>query len=147
MVFSQSLTIRRSPEDVFAFVTDPSALARWQWVKSVEQLTPGPVGPGTRFREVHELLGRRRTQITEVGAFEPGRRFEVRVVEGPPVDGRWDFEAVGDGTRLTFTPEVRLPRVLRPLRPIVALSTSLVFAVFHRRLRRALEARSPRAAA
>lgn len=143
IVVSHSLVIRRPPADVFAFVADPSRLPRWQATVNVEQLTPGPVGPGTRFREEQAALGRRRTQITEVVAHEPGRRFEIRVVDGPPVDGRWDFEAADGGTRLTFTPLVRLPAFLRPLRPVVALSTALVFSVFHRRLRRALEAEPP----
>ena len=139
IVVSHSLTIRRSPADVFAFVSDPALLPRWQAAAEVEQLTPGPVGRGTRFREVQTALGRRREQITEVTAFDPGRRFEIRVVEGPPVDGRWDFEQTDGGTRLTFTPLIRLPGLLRPLRPVVAVGTLLLFAVFHRRLKRLLE--------
>ena len=143
IVVSHTLMIRRPPADVFAFVIDPSQLPRWQAAEAVEQLTPGPVGPGTRFREIQAALGRRRTQITEVVACDPARRFEIRVVEGPPVDGRWDFEAADGGTRVTFTPLVRLTGVLRPLRLVVALSTALVFAVFHRRLKRMLEAEPP----
>jgi hypothetical protein len=61
-------------------------------------------------------------------------------VQGPPVDGRWDFEAIADGTRLSFTPTVRLPRALRRLQPLVTFTTVLAFARFHRRLKRALEA-------
>jgi hypothetical protein len=130
------IDIARSPEDVFAFMTDPSQLAAWQDAEHVEQLTPGPVGVGTRFREVHRVMGRRRVELTEVVTFQPGHRFEIRVVEGPPVDGRWDFDAIDIGTRLTFTPTVR---VARPFRPVFAFVTSLAFARFHRRLKRALE--------
>jgi hypothetical protein len=84
-------------------------------------------------------MGRRRVEVTEVVTFDPGRRFEIRVLEGPPIDGRWDFEAIDGGTRLTLTPTVRLRRGLRILGPVVAFSTALVFAGFHRRLKRALE--------
>jgi uncharacterized protein YndB with AHSA1/START domain len=136
LVFGHRVEIARSPDEVFAYVTDPAKLASWQDAEHVEQLTPGPVGPGTRFREVHVAMGRRREELTEVVVHEPGRRFDIRVVEGMPVDGRWDFEPVERGTRLTFTPEVRLPR---PLAPLVGFLTSLVFARFHRRLKRALE--------
>ncbi len=100
---------------------------------------PGRVGPGSRFREVHQVLGRRRVELTEVVTFEPGRRFEIRVIEGPPIDGRWDFEATRGGTRLTLTPTVRLSGGLHALRPVVAMGTALVFAGFHRGLKRALE--------
>jgi len=135
---SHTIDIRRTPDDVFAYVTDPAKLHTWQDAEEVEQLTPGPVRPGTRFREVHKALGRRRTEITEVVLFDHGRRFDIRVV-GPPVDGRWDFEAIEGGTRVTMTPQ---PRVPAPLRPLVALATVLVFSRFHRRLKRAVEAQS-----
>jgi hypothetical protein len=115
IVVGHSVDIARAPEDVFAYLSDPSKLASWQDVEHIEQLTPGPVTVGTRFREVHRAMGRRRVELTEVVTFEPGRRFEVRVVEGPPVDGRWDFEAIDGGTRLTLTPTVRLPRALGAL--------------------------------
>ena len=131
-----SIDIARSPEDVFAYMTDPRLLDTWQDAEHVEQLTSGAVGVGTRFREVHRVMGRRRVEITEVVTFDPGRRFEIRVVEGPPVDGRWDFEPIVRGTRLTFAPTFR---VARPLRPVLALVTALVFGRFHRRLKSALE--------
>jgi uncharacterized protein YndB with AHSA1/START domain len=136
---SHCTEIARSPADVFAYVTDPAKLGTWQDAQEVEQLTPGPVAAGTRFREVHRALGRRRVEETEVMVFEPGRRFDIRVVEGVPVDGRWDFEAAGAGTRLTLTPTARLPGPLRHLEPLVAFLTVLAFARSHRRLKRALE--------
>jgi hypothetical protein len=65
---------------------------------------------------VHKVLGRRVESVTEVIEFEPDRRFAVRVVSGPaPVDGRWTLEPEDDGTRLQFTAEGALPRVLAPV--------------------------------
>jgi hypothetical protein len=78
-------------------------------------------------------------EVTEVVVFEPGRRFDIRVVEGPPVDGRWDFESAGAGTRLILTPAARLPGPLRIAEPLMAFMTAVAFARFHRRLKRALE--------
>jgi hypothetical protein len=140
---SQSVDIARSPEDVFAYVTDPAKLPTWQDAEEVTQITPGPIGAGTCFREVHKVLGRQRVEITEVVVFQPGRRFDVRVVEGPPVDGRWDFEAAPAGTRLTFTPTARLPAPLRRVQPLVELLTAFLFARFHARLARAVEGSVP----
>jgi uncharacterized protein YndB with AHSA1/START domain len=127
--------IARPPEEVFAYLADPAKLTTWQNADEVTQLTPGPVGVGTRFREVHRALGRRRVETTEIVTFEPGRRFEIRVIDGPPVDGRWDFEPAAGGTRLIMTPTARVPG---PLRPLVELATALVMQRFHRRLERAL---------
>src|SRR3954469_5759714 len=103
-----TVDIARSPEEVSAFIADPANLSRWQDAEEVEQLTDGPVRAGTRFREVHKLFGRRRGEPTEVVECEPGRVFHIRVVEGPPVDGRWTFAPSGSGTRLTLTPIAHL---------------------------------------
>ena len=137
---TDSIEIARPPEQVFAYLTDPAKVSTWQNALEVRQLTPGPVGPGTRFREIHTALGiRARPQVTEVVAFEPGRRFDLRVVEGPPIDGRWDLEAIDGGTRLTLTPTARLPRPLRFAKPLAELVAAVLTARFHRRLKRALE--------
>lgn len=137
---TQSTEIERSPDEVFAYLTDPSKLSTWQDAEEVAQLTPGPLGAGTRLREVHKALGRRRVEITEFVVYEPGRRFDIRVVEGPPIDGRWDFEPSAAGTRLTFTPIVRLKGSWQRFEPVVVLATLVAFRRFHRRLKRALEA-------
>jgi uncharacterized protein YndB with AHSA1/START domain len=136
---TQSLEIARSPEEVFAYLTDPSKLSTWQDAEEVTQLTPGPLGVGTRLREIHKVLGRRRVEITEFVVYEPGRRFEIRMVDGPPLDGRWDFERSAAGTLLTFTPILRLTGFKQRLAPVLVLATRVVFRRFHRRLKRALE--------
>lgn len=136
---TQQIEIGRSPEEVFAYLTDPSKLSTWQDAEEVIQLTPGPPGVGTRLREVHNVLGRRRVEITEFVVYEPGRRFDIRMVDGPPLDGRWDFEPSAVGTRLTFTPIVRLTGFKKRLEPVLILASRLVFRRFHRRLKRALE--------
>src|SRR5436190_9954628 len=100
-----TVEISRSPEEVFAFVSDPAKLSAWQDAEEVQQLTDGPVRAGTRFREVHKAMGRRRVELTEVVECDPGRLLHIRVIEGPPVDGRWEFAPTpAGGTRLTFTP-------------------------------------------
>ncbi len=59
MRIEESFTVGRPPEQVFDYLTDPATLADWQTTKStVEQLTPGPPGKGTRFREVDQAAGR-----------------------------------------------------------------------------------------
>jgi uncharacterized protein YndB with AHSA1/START domain len=136
---TQSIEIARSPEEVFAYVTDPSKLSTWQDAEEVTKLTPGPAGVGTRLREIHKVLGRRRVEITEFVVYEPGRRFDIRVVDGPPLDGRWDFEPSTAGTRLTFTPIVRLTGFSARFEPLLILASRFVFRRFHRRLKRALE--------
>src|SRR3954466_9081191 len=137
---SATVEIARPPEEVFAFVTDPAKLSVWQDAGEVQQLTEGPVRAGTRFREVHKVMGRRRVGLTEVVECDPGRVFHIRVVEGPPVDGRWEFAPTrSGGTRVTLTPLAHLSGRARVANRAMEQMTALVFHRFHRRLKRALE--------
>src|SRR3954453_12355940 len=137
---STTVEIARPPEEVFAFVTDPAKLSVWQDAEEVQQLTDGPVQAGTRFREVHKVMGRRRVELTEVVECDPGRVFHIRVLEGPPIDGRWEFAPTpSGGTRVTLTPLAHLSGRARIANRAMEQITALVFRRFHRRLERALE--------
>jgi len=137
---STTVEIARPPDEVFAFVTDPSKLSAWQDAEEVQQLTEGPVRAGTRFREVHKAMGQRRVELTEVVECDPGRLFHIRVVEGPPVDGRWEFAPTpAGGTRVTLTPIAHLPGRARIANRAMERMTAPAFRRFHRRLKRALE--------
>ena len=92
--------IARSPADVFAFVTDTTNLASWQTntVMAVAE-PPGPVGLGSRIREVHHAPGGKEfTELVEVVEFEPDRVFGMRVIEGQPIHGRITFEPTERGS-------------------------------------------------
>lgn len=131
--FELETRIERPPSEVFAYLANPANLSRWQGAAEVEQLSEGAVEKGTRFREVHTMLGRRIESVTEVVAYEPDRRFDVRVVSGPvPLDGRWELEPDADGTRLRFSAEGGGPRLLGPL-------VRRRFRAHHDRLKRAIE--------
>ena len=54
-------------------------------------------------------MGRRIAADYEITAFEPNRRIEFQAVAGPVrPHGRYDFDAVDGGTRLTFSLDARL---------------------------------------
>ncbi len=69
-----------------------------------EQLTPGPVVAGTRFREVMSAGGQRIEMIREVTEHEPGRRFAWRSVSDGATEYGGGFTAVplGDRTELRY---------------------------------------------
>jgi len=47
-------------KDVFVFVSNPNNMSKWNSeVVSLEQITPGAVGVGTKFKSVGEMMGRR----------------------------------------------------------------------------------------
>jgi len=81
---TQSIEIDRRPEDVFAYVTDPSHVSEWQEsAVSVRQEGTGPVADGTRV-VVTRRVGRRDMAMTvELADLNPPRSWSVRGVDGP----------------------------------------------------------------
>lgn len=142
MRVEQTFLVARPPEVVFDYLTDPARLAEWQTDKtSVEPLTGGPPGLGTRVRErTKPRRGREFEQIVEFAEFDRPRRVRVHVVEGPyPVDGVWTFEPDGAGTRVHFVAEGEVPGVPRLLLPLTRMVVRREFAGHHDRLRRTLQ--------
>jgi len=134
---SEVFVVGATPEVVFDYVTDPSNLRAWQTSKtSVEQLTDGPPGIGTRVRERTKPPGGREfEQVVEFTEFDRPRRFHVHIVEGPqPIDGTWVFESAGGGTKVSFTAEGDLRGAMRFIAPIVQRLMARQFADYHRNL-------------
>jgi hypothetical protein len=138
MRIEDTFTIRRLPQDVFAFMAEPANLARWQTVKTyVTPLDDGPPRQGYRVKEGTKIGPRTWDQVVEFTEFRPGHALGVNVVEGPPSTGRWTMEADGDdGTRVHFSGELEAPRLLAPLIGRVATRQ---FRGYHEKLRHELE--------
>ena len=143
MRFEQTIEIDRPPEQVFAYLTDPSKLSSWQQ-NTVEVLRDreGPLAPGERFREVHAApLGRRLESTVEVAEYDPPRAFALKVVDGAlPLDGAWTLEPGPASTRLHFVGEGSTRGLLRPLDGMLSRAVARQFARHHRQLKAALEA-------
>ena len=136
-----TVQVNRPVAEVFAYVTDPANLGEWQNLVSVTKETEGPVGPGTRFREVRRApFGRTTEAIVEVSAYEANRRFHLRIVSGPlPIDGRNEFTAVDGATRIEFVAEGELRGALRLAAPVLGRLLRRQFDGDYTRLKDALE--------
>jgi len=135
--FTIPVTIERPIAEVFAYVTDIDRLAEWQPnVISVTNETGGPIAKGTRLREVRRgPMGREVSALVEVSAFEPERRFDLRVLEGPlPIDGAHTFSAEGNSTHIEFTAEGAPSGPLRLLAPLLARVLRRQFEAYYAKL-------------
>ena len=96
--------IDKPVKEVFAFVTNPANMSKWNSaVISMEQITPGAVGLGTKFKSVGEMLGRRIEGEMEVIAFEPDSKYGFQMNAGPiQVNVTLAFKTVGTGTKLSL---------------------------------------------
>jgi uncharacterized protein YndB with AHSA1/START domain len=76
--------IDRPPEEVFAYVTDPSRFAEWQKnVVSGGVENDGPQSVGSRCTTTRRIGGAERTTTQEVTKLDPPRAWSVRGVDGP----------------------------------------------------------------
>jgi hypothetical protein len=110
MQIALSTIIDRAPDVVFRFcaVDHIRNHPRWDPKMELRQLTPGPIGVGTRIARRHTRLGAPITGTMEVTEFEPGRSFGGVVRDETPdglleVRSQMTMESEGeDRTRLTI---------------------------------------------
>jgi carbon monoxide dehydrogenase subunit G len=99
-----TIEIARSPEDVFAYLTDVSNLPAWQ--AGVKSATRGD----RRIEESRSLLGRELHTTLEVVEEDEPRLFTVRALDSPvPFTVRHELEPADGGTRLAVTAEGDVP--------------------------------------
>lgn len=103
-VVEESVFIAKPPQEVYDFLTKAENLPVWDSsILEAEQVEPGPVVAGTRFRGTSKILGRRFEWTTEVTEAEPPSTLKSR-----SVDGAMTFEVTntvqpeGDGSRVTY---------------------------------------------
>lgn len=140
--FSIDTHIERPVGEVFAYSTDPDRLATWQTntVSAVRE-DDGPLGVGSRLREVHRAPGGKELEsLVEVSEYDPGRVFGLHVVEGTPVHARMTFEPANGGTLLRFAGHGRLPGAMRLMQPLLQRMLKRQFARQCATLKEILEA-------
>ncbi len=99
--------IARPAEEVFAYVTDPSAFPEWQ-----EGVVGGHMdGPtthvGSKCTTVRKIGGRQRDVTTTITEYDPPRRWADRGIDGPiRALVAVTVEPLADGSRSRLTIEV-----------------------------------------
>ncbi len=96
--------IAAPPDACWAILAD---LDRWgqtiSAIKSVEKLTEGPVGPGTKFRETRIMFGREATEVMTIDEFQPPHRMTfLAESHGSKYFSEMRFEPDAGGTRATI---------------------------------------------
>jgi uncharacterized protein YndB with AHSA1/START domain len=101
------IEIARPPDEVYAYVTDPSRFPEWQHdVVRVRLEGDRPPGLGSRFTTTRRIGRVEQTTTQEITELDPPRSWAARGVDGPfrpsagiavePLDG-------GAGSRVRFT--------------------------------------------
>ncbi len=104
------IDIMRPVEDVFAFTDNPSHERVWRATTVEAEVTSdGPIGVGTRGRDLVHILGRDITGTWTITEYEPTKR--VAYVSDPQDDndaahGAYIYEAIEGGTRFSVEIDV-----------------------------------------
>ena len=99
-----SVSIARTREDVFDYVTDPANDAQWQSsVQSSQWASQPPHGVGSTQNLVNRFLGRKIKSTLEVTAWDRPNKYGFKVIKGPvPFQGVTELTTSGElGTELT----------------------------------------------
>jgi hypothetical protein len=107
------LVIYRPVDEVFDVVADERNEPRYNpRICRAEQLSPGPIGRGTRFRAEAVMLGRRTGMTMEYTTYERPRRLASSIhMPAADIAGTLRFDPVANGTRMGWSWVVR-PRGL-----------------------------------
>jgi hypothetical protein len=82
--------------------------------------------------------------IVEVAAYEPNRRFDLRIVSGPlPIDGNHEFHEANGGARIDFVAEGQPGGLLRLAEPVLTRVLKRQFGGYYERLKAVLESPVP----
>ncbi len=103
-----SVSIDRSREDVFDYVTDPANDVQWQGsCQGSHWGSEGPHGVGSTKVSVDKFLGRKIESTIEFTVWDRPNTFGLKVIEGPiPFQAVIGLESAGEsGTELTVDVE------------------------------------------
>ena len=96
--------INAGPDTVWAVISDiPGSAATLSGVDSVQLLTDGPYGEGTRWKETRTMMGRSETVEMWVAQAEPPRSTTVKALQGgADYTSRFTLAGRDGGTDLTL---------------------------------------------
>jgi uncharacterized protein YndB with AHSA1/START domain len=103
--FTVTTFINRPVQEVFDFMTNPANFAQWQsGTKSAKWALEGPVGVGSIFNSVGEMMGREMKFDGEITQWGPSHVWGFKGASGPmKFEGINKFESKDGGTQVTQT--------------------------------------------
>jgi hypothetical protein len=115
------IDIKRPPEAVFDFVADERNECLFNpRMLSVSLVSDEPIGTGSRFQAVMKTGARKTDMVIEWTSFErPARLASVTRLRSMGIEGSLTFEPGAEGTRMSWSWEIKPRGFLRAASPIV----------------------------
>ena len=105
--FRHTVTLPRTPEEVFPWLFEEDKVPQWTGsLDAYEVLGDGPLGRGSRVRQILTVSGQRLELELEITRYEPPREAESRfAISGVEVELTYELTANGAGSELAHTLE------------------------------------------
>jgi len=129
--FTVSTNVSKPIDEVFTAYTQLEKLAeRVPDIKSVEMLSDGPFGEGTRWRETRVMFKKEATEEMWVTGFQPPNRYTVEAAShGMRYATLFSFTPEGDGTKVTWafsgTAETFGAKIMAPILNVLMKGTMI----------------------
>ncbi|MFW0772828.1 SRPBCC family protein [Paenarthrobacter nitroguajacolicus] len=97
--------VNASPEKVWAVISDiPGSAGTLSGIDSIQMLSDGPYGEGTRWKETRTMMGKKETVEMWVSETDPPRSTTVKALQGgADYTSRFNLTESHGGTDLTLT--------------------------------------------
>ena len=117
-----TVTIDRTPREVFAFLADGTNNPAWRTGIVEIRRTSADLGVGTCYRQVMTGPGGRKIDGDyTVTDYDPPRRLAFQVTAGPArPSGVFELEEHAAGTQVRFTLDLRPKGIMRLMTPMIA---------------------------
>lgn len=114
--------INRPVEEVFTFLSDMENNLKWRSSQiEVKKTSIGPIGVGTTYHMVNNVLGSQLETEAEIIEYEPNRQFTSIDKSGKfPLIAQRTFEPVEGGTRVRLVLEAEPSGVFKLAEPLLA---------------------------
>lgn len=133
--------VNRTPEQLFAFMTDFSKAPTWRsLVRHIEVVGGGPLRRGGKVLLTLEAMGKVRQMTSDVWSYDPPKRIGFANTESN-VTGVFEYvlEPASGGTEVTFTCDIKPHGFMWLLLPLLLRSNRARYIDQLQRLKRAAE--------
>ncbi|MCI4351748.1 MAG: SRPBCC family protein [Thermoplasmata archaeon] len=101
MGVEQSVVINAPPEKIFSVLSDVGQAQQWMpAIKRIEQISPGPFGVGTNWKESRMVGNRMMDSTIKVAGYQPPTNLKLDV-QGKGITGHLEFILTPQGTATT----------------------------------------------
>jgi len=138
--FANSITVQRSPHDVFEYLANFENVPEWNYaIVQTRKTSDGSVGVGTKYRQTRSLPSPSE-EAFEVTEFEPDQRLAVHGGLGP-FEGTltYELEAVANGTKITNFADLQAHGLLKIAAPFASSRVGDAVAANLQQLKEILE--------